>query len=105
MLLLKVEGPLMPRTKKPVSEKQLEANRGNAAQSTGSRSPEGKARSAQSTRKHGFTASTFAVVRLTTKSRTEPTKLFILKQVTFSRRSQRTQRTQGTQAALPFGHR
>ena len=57
----------MPRTKstnKPVSEKQLAANRANAAQSTGPRSPEGKARSAQNSRKHGFTATTFAVVRL-----------------------------------------
>jgi hypothetical protein len=50
--------------KKPVSEKQLAANRANAAQSTGPRSPEGKSRSAQNARKHGFTASTFAVVRL-----------------------------------------
>ena len=50
--------------KKPISEKQLTANRANAARSTGPRSPEGKARSAQNSRKHGFTASTFAVVRL-----------------------------------------
>jgi hypothetical protein len=50
--------------KKPLSDKQLAANRANAAQSTGPRSPEGKARSAQNSRKHGFTASTFAVVRL-----------------------------------------
>ena len=50
--------------KKPVSDKQLAANRANAAQSTGPRSPEGKSRSAQNSRKHGFTASTFAVVRL-----------------------------------------
>src|SRR5450759_1618849 len=54
----------MPRTKQPVSNKQLAANRANAAQSTGPRSPEGKSRSAQNSRKHGFTASTFAVVRL-----------------------------------------
>ena len=54
----------MPRTRKPVSEKQLAANRANATQSTGPRSPEGKARSAQDSRKHGFTATTFAVVRL-----------------------------------------
>jgi hypothetical protein len=51
-------------TKKSLTDKQLAANRANAAQSTGPRSPEGKARSAQNSRKHGFTASTFAVVRL-----------------------------------------
>ena len=50
--------------KKPISEKKLAANRANAAQSTGPRSLEGKARSAQNSRKHGFTASTFTVVRL-----------------------------------------
>src|SRR5450759_2558937 len=50
--------------KKPVSDRQLAANRANAAQSTGPRSPEGKSRSAPNSRKHGFTASTFAVVRL-----------------------------------------
>ena len=54
----------MPQPKKPVSEKQLAANRANAASSTGPCSPEGKARSAQNSRKHGFTASAFAVVRL-----------------------------------------
>src|ERR1035437_9352940 len=54
----------VPRTKQAVSHKQLAANRANAAQSTGPRSPEGKARSALNSRKHGFTASTFAVVRL-----------------------------------------
>ena len=54
----------MPDPKPPVSEKQLAANRANAARSTGPRTPEGKARAAQNARKHGFTASTFAVVRL-----------------------------------------
>ncbi len=54
----------MPRRKPPVSEIQLAANRANAAKSTGPRTPSGKARSAQNSRKHGFAASTFAVVRL-----------------------------------------
>jgi hypothetical protein len=49
---------------KPISGKQRAANRENARHSTGPRSPEGKARSAQNARKHGFTASTFAIVRL-----------------------------------------
>jgi hypothetical protein len=48
----------------PTSDKQLAANRANAAKSTGPRTPEGKTRSSQNARTHGFTASTFAVVRL-----------------------------------------
>jgi hypothetical protein len=47
-----------------VSPEQLAANRANAARSTGPRTPQGKTRSSQNARKHGFTASSFAVVRL-----------------------------------------
>jgi hypothetical protein len=54
----------MRRTKKPASPEQLAANRANAAHSSGPKTPEGKARSAQNSVKHGFTASTFVVVRL-----------------------------------------
>jgi hypothetical protein len=49
----------MPR--RPVSPKRLAANRANAA---GPGAPQGKARSSQNARKHIFTASPFAVVRL-----------------------------------------
>src|SRR5664279_4573221 len=54
----------MPHPQNAVSPEQLAANRANAAKSTGPRTPQGKTRSAQNARKHGFTASTFAVVRL-----------------------------------------
>jgi hypothetical protein len=54
----------MPTTKNPVSEKQLAANRANAKKSTGPTTAAGKTRSAQNSLKHGFAASTFAVVRL-----------------------------------------
>ena len=45
------------------SPKRIAANRANAARSTGPRTPEGKSRSAQNARKHGFAASKYAVVR------------------------------------------
>jgi hypothetical protein len=54
----------MSHIKTPISEKQLAANRANASKSTGPKTPEGKARSSQNSLKHGFTGSTFAVVRL-----------------------------------------
>jgi hypothetical protein len=47
-----------------VSPDQLAANRANATNSTGPRTPAGKLRSSQNARKHGFTATSFAVVRL-----------------------------------------
>jgi hypothetical protein len=48
----------------PISPEQLAANRANAAKSTGPKTPEGKSRSAQNAIKHGFTASSFVVVRI-----------------------------------------
>lgn len=57
----------MPRTrqpKRPPSPAVVAANRANAALSTGPRTPEGKAVSSQNSRRHGFAASSFAVVRL-----------------------------------------
>ena len=47
----------MPNSPNAVSPEQLAANRANSAKSTGPRSPEGKTRSAQNARKHGFTGS------------------------------------------------
>ena len=54
----------MSTTTNPISEKKLAANRANATKSTGPRTPEGKLRSAQNSRKHGFAASKFVAVRL-----------------------------------------
>ena len=54
----------MPDPEKPISDKQLAANRANAARSTGPRSPQGKARSAQNSRRHAFSPAAFAVIRL-----------------------------------------
>jgi hypothetical protein len=50
--------------KTPISQKRLAANRANAVRSTGPRTAEGKTRSAQNARRHGFTAATFAVLRI-----------------------------------------
>jgi hypothetical protein len=53
-----------PPRKKPVSEKQLAANRANAAKSTGPTSEDGKARSSRNSTQHGFSSTSFTVVRL-----------------------------------------
>src|SRR5262245_14826436 len=49
---------------KTVSEKQLAANRANAAKSTGPRPPEGKPRASLNARKHGLLSATVSILRL-----------------------------------------
>jgi len=51
-------------TPSTISEKQLAANRVNAAKSTGPRTDAGKLRSSQNAMKHGLAAENFTVVRL-----------------------------------------
>jgi hypothetical protein len=63
MLNLKRKEPQTMSTK-PISPERLAANRANAANSTGPRTPEGKARSSQNARKHTFDPAYYAVVRL-----------------------------------------
>jgi hypothetical protein len=52
----------MSNSENQASPEQFAANRANAAGSTGPRTPEGKARSAQNARKHGFAAAAYTVV-------------------------------------------
>ena len=54
----------MSKLKKPISPKQLAANRANATHSTGPVTPEGKNRSAQNALKHGFNAAKYCVIRV-----------------------------------------
>jgi hypothetical protein len=54
----------VPPKSPPISPRRLAANRANAGKSTGPRTPEGKIRASQNAVKHGFAASSFAVVRL-----------------------------------------
>jgi hypothetical protein len=54
--------PRSPR--KPISDKQLAANRANAAKSTGPTSATGKAHSSQNACKHGLSSANFTVIRL-----------------------------------------
>lgn len=56
--------PQPAKRRKTLSEKQLAANRANAARSTGPRTTGGKARSAQNARKHSFAAASCTVIRL-----------------------------------------
>jgi hypothetical protein len=51
-----------PRAAVPVSNARAEASRKNGARSRGSRTPEGKARSAQNAVKHGLTAQKYVVL-------------------------------------------
>ena len=48
----------------PISPQQLAANQANATKSTGPRTEEGKLKSSQNARKHGFCSAKFAVVRM-----------------------------------------